>query len=404
MQNDGVKYQRILEMLRHDLATGKYVAGERLPSEHALADRFGVSRPTAGRALKELHIAGLVDRRPGSGTYARGHLSAPVAHQTHSYGLLAHGLGGTEILDPICTEITRTCQHAGSTVLWGVGSQNFGGDQIAELTALCKYYVERHVEGVFFAPLEHVPDRQAENLRIATTLQDAGVAVVLLDRDVMDFPGRGPFDIVGIDNFHAGFALGTHLAQDGHHTYTFVARPHFPATTDLRAAGVREALHRLHIDVPDYWQCTGEPTDKTFVSTMFKRHPDAIICSNDYTAALLIRTLDELGFAVPKDVAVVGFDDVRYSTLLPVSLTTIRQPCRAIATAAVRVMRQRLDDPATEPHQLLLDAELVTRQSCGHTNGADTSRDPVSGEEYGRSERPSSFATATSRRADVDGS
>jgi GntR family transcriptional regulator of arabinose operon len=61
----------------------------------------------------------------------------------------------------------------------------------------------------------------------------------------------------------------------------------------------------------------------------------------------------------------VGIDDVRYAALLPVPLTTIHQPCREIGEAALRVMLQRLAHPKMPAQEVLLDCELVVRESCG---------------------------------------
>jgi len=354
------RYSEILDALRAQLADGRYPPGARLPSEHQLATRFGVSRPTAGRALRELEAAGLVERRPGSGTYAR----QPAARASRTFGLLAHGLGATEVLDPICTEITRRCQASGATVLWGDDAPPTDG--VAELVRLCRYYAERRVDGVFFAPLESVPDRERENLMIVELLRAAGIAIVLLDRDVPDFPARSDLDLVGIDNFLAGLHLGAHLASVGRRRPLFLARPHHPSTTDLRAAGAAAALTRAGLDTVGPWPASVDPSDDAAVRRLLDDHrPDAVVCANDLTAALLMRTLSRLGLDVPGDVAVVGFDDVGYSTLLPVQLTTMRQPCRAIARAAVRAMYARLDEPDLEPSATLLPAELVVRQSCG---------------------------------------
>src|SRR5439155_14655423 len=125
-----------------------------IPSENQLAMRFGVSRPTAARALRELQVAGLVERRAGSGTYVR--QPEPERERTSkSFGLLVPGLGATEIFDPICTEITRVCQEERSTVLWGDAARPGGGasrpgDDALEVDRLCRYYLEREVDGVFF--------------------------------------------------------------------------------------------------------------------------------------------------------------------------------------------------------------------------------------------------------------
>ena len=91
----------------------------------------------------------------------------------------------------------------------------------------------------------------------------------------------------------------------------------------------------------------------------------ALICTSERVAALLLRSLGQAGVRVPHDVRVVGFDDVRYATLLSVPLTTIHQPCREIAVTAFRAMLDRIADPALPPRSFVLPARLVVRESCG---------------------------------------
>jgi DNA-binding LacI/PurR family transcriptional regulator len=61
----------------------------------------------------------------------------------------------------------------------------------------------------------------------------------------------------------------------------------------------------------------------------------------------------------------VGIDDVSYAELLPVPLTTVHQPCRDIGETALRVMLERLDRPQMAARDVLLDCELIVRESCG---------------------------------------
>jgi LacI family transcriptional regulator len=68
---------------------------------------------------------------------------------------------------------------------------------------------------------------------------------------------------------------------------------------------------------------------------------------------------------VPRDVRVVGFDDVKYATLLGVTLTTIHQPCRDIAITAFRAMLERIAEPTLPARSMLLSPRLVVRESCG---------------------------------------
>jgi GntR family transcriptional regulator, arabinose operon transcriptional repressor len=93
--------------------------------------------------------------------------------------------------------------------------------------------------------------------------------------------------------------------------------------------------------------------------------PDAIVCANDRTAGLVMHTLQSLGHHVPNDVRIVGIDDVHYASLLPVPLTTLRQPCREIGVAAMAAMLERVSRPALAPRDIFLHTPLVIRKSCG---------------------------------------
>jgi LacI family transcriptional regulator len=68
---------------------------------------------------------------------------------------------------------------------------------------------------------------------------------------------------------------------------------------------------------------------------------------------------------VPHDVRVVGFDDVKYATLVSVPLTTIHQPCRDIAIIAFQTMMRRLAEPLLPVQSITLTPRLVVRESCG---------------------------------------
>ncbi|PYQ95831.1 MAG: GntR family transcriptional regulator, partial [Acidobacteria bacterium] len=65
------KYQRVFDALQRDIRSGRLKAGDRLPSEAELERLFGTSRITVGRAVRDLQLAGLVERRAGSGSYVK---------------------------------------------------------------------------------------------------------------------------------------------------------------------------------------------------------------------------------------------------------------------------------------------------------------------------------------------
>jgi len=355
------KYTNVFKSLQHEILEGKFAGGRRLPSEAELCRRYGVSRPTAARALRELQQIGLITRRAGSGSYLVAPMSAPMS-TGHTLGLLVPGLGNTEILGPICNEIIRFAQSLGNSVLWGDAAQPIRSGEDA--LKLCRQLTERPVSGVFFAPIESVVDRQTWNRRIAEEFQRHLIPLTLLDRDLGEFSSRSQFDLIGIDNVAAAIELTQHLLSCGRQRICFFARPHFPSTTDLRQLGCREALRREGVRGKYAFAHFGDPTNaKLVLEILEKAKPDAIICSNDQTAALLMRTLIQLGRNVPGDMAIASFDDVHYSTLLAPPLTTIRQPCREIGRSAVRMLLERIADPTLPPRQILHSHELVRRQS-----------------------------------------
>jgi LacI family transcriptional regulator len=93
--------------------------------------------------------------------------------------------------------------------------------------------------------------------------------------------------------------------------------------------------------------------------------PDAIICGNDQMAIGAMRELQAAGVRVPADVAVTGFDDIRFGALFSPPLTTVRQSLRLLGERACNCLLQRIADPAM-PHRVeRLPTELIVRESCG---------------------------------------
>ena len=361
----GSKHHHISRELRAEIVAGKYGPSDRLPSEAQLVRRFGVSRPTVGRALRDLQDRGLIERRVGSGSYVRA--VAPDEVTSRQLGLLIPGLGTTEVFEAICGELASLARIQGYGLLWGGGHPRPRGDvSVEDAEGLCDQFIRGRVTGVFFAPFEHTARRGEVNRRLAEKLRRSGIAVVLLDRDLDAFPARSEFDLVGVDNFAGGYALAEHLLKLGCRDLAFAVRPHSAPTVGARVAGAREAILDRGLVVSPGFIRVGEPDDLEFARGFLgEGRADAVLCANDDVAALLMRSLERAGARTPVDIRVVGFDDVRIATLLPVPLTTMHQPCREIAVVAFRTMLDRLSDPTLPPRALTLASRLVVRESCG---------------------------------------
>lgn len=355
----GPKYRQVLDSLRQELASGLYRSGQKLPSEADLVKRFGASRITIGRAMRELQSLDLIERRAGSGTYAR------AAHSSGlTFGLLIPNLGQTEIFESICQGMADAAQRSRHALLWGNASET--PQRGAQALALCAQYIERRVSGVFFAPLELTAENETINRRIIAALDQARIPVVLLDRGYLPYPERDDHDLVGIDNRRVGFLAAEHLLAQGCRRVGFVALPHSASTVEARIAGYREALFRRGLPLEPRLVRQFDVSDREAARRfMEKETPEAIVCANDHTASDLMQSLLALGYRIPGQVRLVGIDDLRYARLLPVPLTTVHQPTREIGVAAMGVMLERLNQPRLPARDVLLASHLVVRESCG---------------------------------------
>lgn len=361
------KHAELAAELRKEISAGRYGDDGRLPSESKLVARFGVSRPTVAQALRTLCDEGLITRRAGSGTYVRPPGPPTTALATRMLALLIPDFGHTEVFQLIAGHLASLARFYEYGLVWG-------GSNLPKLDAdtrlehgedLCQQFVEKRIDGVFFAPYELVEGGYEANGRMVKRLRDAGIPVVLVDHDLTPFPERSGFDLVGVDNTGGGFLLGRHLLKLGCTKITFVARPWSAATVDARHTGMWAAVDRCGGTSSSLAMERGDVANRVFVNKIMAARPDAIACGNDHTAAMLIQTLGKLGIAVPGDVRVVGFDDAGFASLVTPPLTTVRQPCQEIAISAFRAMLDRLVDPSLPARSISLTPSLVVRESCG---------------------------------------
>jgi len=360
------KHQVVFEFLHSNIQSGLYKQGDRLPSEAELGSMFNASRITVAKAVLELQRMNLVTRRPGAGT----HVQTKPQEDSHAFGLLIPELGLTEIFEPICHGMMRSPFARPDALLWGnVSGSGISGarrDAAEEAEYLAQHFIAQKVSGVFFAPLELIVEKDSANRRVMRLLERAKIPTVLLDRCYLPYPERSAHDLVGVDNRRAGYLAAEHLIHLGVTRLAFLGEAYSAQTVDARITGFYEALrrHGLRPEAEVVWR--GSPQDEGLVGRLLETVlPEGIVCANDVTAARLMQTLMALGRRIPEDVRVVGIDDVKYASLLPVPLTTIHQPCPSIGVIAMATMLERVRHPELPTRDILLPVRLVVRRSCG---------------------------------------
>ena len=171
---------------------------------------------------------------------------------------------------------------------------------------------------------------------------------------------------VSIDNEAAAHAAVTHLIERGHRQIAHLAGPETNILTRERLLGYRRALAEAGLD----WHQTNEfPGDFGMASgraafDIYRAQttrPSALFCANDETAMGFISSAHRAGVMVPRDISVVGFDDIHFAQSFIPALTTVRQPRAAMGVAAMKLLLSIIAGEA--PASIRLQTELVLRDS-----------------------------------------
>jgi len=354
------KHAQLKSNLASMILDGTWSSGVKVPSEAQLSKKYGVSRTTVIRALRDMEREGLVTRRQGAGTFVH----SDVANQT-TIGALIPGMSS----DDIFLTVQRHLYRQSSRFNWQVlsGEVLLPGDSDAAGHApidAAKKLVQSGISGVILVP-HHVDGMMGKwNETMINVFKDARVPVVLLDRDYLEAPHRSPYDLVSLDNSRAGFELGFHLLERGHNRVLYIGEPHAYSSSYGRLSGLRKALALQAISIPENSIFAG--TEQGFaeaIKCVKSGNVDAIVCNSDHDAALLMRNCLSEGLSIPGDIAIAGFDDQPIARLLGVPLTTIAQPAEALAICVITTLRDRINFPDMPPRTIRVQGKLIVRDS-----------------------------------------
>lgn len=223
--------------------------------------------------------------------------------------------------------------------------------------------IERVVASKFLSGVVLVTPRHEED-KAFSRLQ-AGIPAVVVDHRS---EGSG-FPHVTVDNLRAAFEATSYLARRGYRRIGFITGDQSVESARDRLRGYRLALGELGIEYDEEIVLEGDFTQESgfrLIQEYGSRRamPEAWFCSNDLMAVGAIEALRAAGLSVPEDVAVMGFDDLPVATLVTPRLTTVRQPIREMGGAAIRMLLRLMEGEELETHRVILETELVVRESC----------------------------------------
>ena len=214
----------------------------------------------------------------------------------------------------------------------------------------------------------YIPNLPDDELRIL--LQRHNAAVLIGHNALKDLAG-----IVRVDLYDAATQAVDHLVQAGCRNLAYLdAGPlDDKHVNQERLRGLRDAMQKHQLPIlPEYiTDCDGTMTgSQKATETLLRQYPevDGLICHHDMLAYGALEACDHLQIAVPEQVAVVGFDDISFSGLQRISLTTLRFPKVEIGKQAAQMLFRRIVGD-TEPEEILFKTQLVQRGSTPTTGG-----------------------------------
>lgn len=332
-------YQTIIDDLSAAIAEGRYGPDDRLPTEAELMDRYGTSRITVTRALKEMDLKGIIYRHKGRGTF--------VAPRTPAGGrvlslVLPHKEGFFSGGQQYVRSITAACRRAGYLC-----SVHYSEQSVRRERAILEDLRNHRVSGVILYPIGN------RNIDEISRLSLEGVPIILLDRslDELDLP------VVRSENLNGAKKAVSHILAAGHRRIAFIGvldaepaalryRGYCRALTD---AGLPIEPSLIHTEFPgsspaDQEVLTAGGAD-SLLDSLRGEAATACFCVNDLCAYRMVSAAERAGLSVPQDLSIVGFDHMSYLKELGLDLTTVAQDYEELGRRCVEMVATLVEKP-----------------------------------------------------------
>jgi len=246
-----------------------------------------------------------------------------------------------------------------------IASSDYSHESEKKITNL---FLTKDIRGAIIAPIVE-GDSEIEHL---FKLKMLNYPFVLL-ADVKGIVAN----VVEIDNIRAIKKAVEYLIKNGHKKIIHFAGPPESAHSKERIDGFHNAFSEsplvfnkeMIVPIGSHAKISYEKTIKYFRSKKQKDYPTAIVCFNDLQALAVMTALRDLNIKVPKDISIIGNDDIHYAEIYSVPLTTIRSPQREIGQKAAEILIRNIESSTLVPiERIMFDTELIIRKSTRKLN------------------------------------
>ena len=199
---------------------------------------------------------------------------------------------------------------------------------------------------------------------LARECAQTGIPVVMFNRYVATSPASS----VTSDNIEGGRLVADFLARGGHERIAFIAGAEDSSTNRDREAGFTNGLARHGIAA--FARAVGGysfdgAVEATRTLLRARERPDAIFVANDHMAFAVMDTIrSEFRLRIPKDISIVGYDDVPEAAWKGYDLTTVAQSWRKMIDATIAILLEQIENEVVKKRAAVLPAELVVRGSA----------------------------------------
>jgi len=320
-----------------------------------------VSLGTASNVLnKPAQVAPATRERVHQAIDQTGFVRSTAARQLRGGKSLTVGVVVLDIANPFFAETLRGAESALADE--GYMLMVCSSDESPERERRYLHVLEQHrVDGLLIAPV-------GSDLGALAALARRGIPTVLIDRD----PGDSGLCAVTVDDVHGGELAAGHLFALGHEVVAFVNGPPAVRQHADRSEGARRALRSARrrspatlteIRVGALSVERGEEAAGQLLAA--RPRPTAVMCANDLLALGVLRGLTRASVTVPTDMALVGYDDVSFASMLSPALSSVRQPKHELGATAAQMLLEEIAGLAHEHRSVRFEPELVIRASSG---------------------------------------
>jgi LacI family transcriptional regulator len=328
-----------------------------MPTIHDVAHRAGVSSTTVSRYLNHrIDLPAQTAARIDAAIEALGYRPNITAKRLSTGRTESIGMVVPDIREPIFAELAAAVEDEADNHGYTIYLSTTRSDPSREVAAIERLH-DRHVDGLII-----ITDRPDDGT-LARLIGTQQRPVVLLGEDI----AGAQVPRVFLANEEGAHAATRHLIEWGHTDIAYIGGPRGLISATERLAGFRRAMAESGIGLRENFVHDGSYAPAfaqaaTASLMRARRPPTAILAASDSLVLGAIMGLREAGLDIPRDVSLVGFDDVVRTRLLQPGLTSVRTPVSVLGREAFRALHDLMTGSRSAP-AMRVPLELVRRNS-----------------------------------------